>query len=133
MSEIQREACDRGFCSEGGEDGTRESESYTTEKRNGARLCELHASSWVSNTKHTQRFGEDGRYDPQRTTDMWDGFMSLVGSGKIQPVIYKGEYQGLEAVSQALEDAKNHKAWGRAILRIDENAEKELSQERSRL
>ncbi|KAF2632606.1 zeta-crystallin [Macroventuria anomochaeta] len=82
---------------------------------------------------HGYRFGEDGRHDPQRTKDVWDGFMNLVDSGKIQPVIYKEEYRGLEAVPEALEDAKNHKAWGRAILRIDENAEKELQQHRAKL
>lgn len=59
--------------------------------------------------------------------------MSLVESGKIQPVIYKEEYRGLEAVPKALQDAKDHKAWGRAILRIDERAEKELQQRRARL
>jgi hypothetical protein len=59
--------------------------------------------------------------------------MSLVDNGKIQPVIYKEEYAGLEAVSNALKDAKNHKAWGRAILRIDHNAEDELQQKKSKL
>lgn len=59
--------------------------------------------------------------------------MSLVDSGKIQPVIYKEEYQGLEAVSRALQDAKDHKAWGRAILRVDDKAERELEQQRSKL
>ncbi|KAH6620066.1 zeta-crystallin [Boeremia exigua] len=82
---------------------------------------------------HGYRFGEDGRNDPQRTQDVWNGFMSLVDSGKIKPVIYKEEYKGLEAVSKALEDAKNHKAWGRAVLTIDGNAEKELSQRQAKL
>lgn len=75
-----------------------------------------------------QRFGEDGRHNPQRTKDVWDGFMSLVDSRKIQPIIYK-EYRGLESVPEALEDAKNHKAWGRAVLKINEDAENELQQQ----
>jgi NADPH:quinone reductase-like Zn-dependent oxidoreductase len=74
---------------------------------------------------HGYRFGEDGRHDPQRTKDVWDGFMKLVEQGKIQPVIYKEMYRGLESVSKALEDAQSHKAWGRAVLRIDEKAEQE--------
>ncbi|KAF3040248.1 transcription elongation factor spt5 [Didymella heteroderae] len=82
---------------------------------------------------HGYRFGEDGRHDPQRTKGVWDGFMSLVNDGKIQPVIYKEDYQGLEAVSKALEDAKDHKAWGRAILRIDDSAENELQRQRPKL
>lgn len=59
--------------------------------------------------------------------------MSLVDSGQIQPVIYKEEYRGLETMSKALEDAKDHKAWGRAVLRVDDNAENELKQQRSKL
>ena len=73
---------------------------------------------------HGYRFGEDGRRDPQRTKHVWDGFMRLVEGGKIEPVIYQEDYMGLESVPKALEDAKTHKAWGRAVLRINEEAEK---------
>jgi NADPH:quinone reductase-like Zn-dependent oxidoreductase len=69
------------------------------------------------------RFGEDGRKDPQRTKDIWDGFMGLVEDGKIWPVVYKEEYEGLESVGRALEDARTHKTWGRAVLRINEEVE----------
>lgn len=58
--------------------------------------------------------------------------MKLVDAGKIQPVIYKEDYRGLEAIPRALDDAKNHRAWGRAVLRINEDAEKEIS-EKARL
>lgn len=67
-----------------------------------------------------QRMGEDGRQDPQRTKDVWNGFMELVKAGKIQPVIYKEEYHGLEALPRALQDAQQHKSWGRAVLTISE-------------
>lgn len=73
---------------------------------------------------HGYRFGEDGRHDPQRTKDVWDGFMRLVEQGKIQPVIYSERYVGLESVPKALEDAKSHKVWGRAVLRIAEEPER---------
>ena len=72
-----------------------------------------------------QRFGEDGRRDLQRTQDVWNGFMKLVDSGSIRPIIYKEEYMGLEAIPRALGDLRTHKAWGRAILRINEEAEAE--------
>jgi NADPH:quinone reductase-like Zn-dependent oxidoreductase len=81
---------------------------------------------------HGYRFGEDGRHDPQRTRDVWDGFMRLVEQGSIQPVIYKEDYRGLESVSKALEDARLHKPWGRAVLRIGEDAELN-ERERARL
>ena len=70
-----------------------------------------------------QRFGEDGRYDPQRTVDVWNGFMTMVEAGTIKPVIYREEYRGLEAVRGALNDLMTHKVWGRAILRINEEDE----------
>lgn len=73
---------------------------------------------------HGYRFGEDGRRDPQRTKDAWEGFMKLVEQGSIRPVIYKKNYIGLESVSKALEDAKTHKSWGRAVLSIDEEPER---------
>lgn len=79
---------------------------------------------------HGYRFGEDGRRDPQRTKGVWDGFMKLVVEGKIEPVIYKEDYLGLQSVPKALEDAKTHKAWGRAVLRIDEEAERERQKAR---
>ncbi|EDU50374.1 Qor NADPH:quinone reductase [Pyrenophora tritici-repentis] len=69
------------------------------------------------------RFGEDGRRDPQRTKDVWNGFMKLVETGKIRPVTYKENYRGLEAVSKALEDVKARKAWGRSVVRICEDGE----------
>ena len=57
----------------------------------------------------------------------------MVESGKISPVIYEEEYRGLEAVPKALQDAKEHRAWGRAVLRIDEEAEKEVTGSKSKL
>ncbi|KAF2741982.1 zeta-crystallin [Sporormia fimetaria CBS 119925] len=68
------------------------------------------------------RFGEDGRRDPEKTKQAWKGFMGLVEAGKIRPVIYSGEYKGLESLPRALEDLKERKAWGRSVLRISEEA-----------
>ncbi|KAL6702680.1 transcription elongation factor spt5 [Coniothyrium glycines] len=82
---------------------------------------------------HGYRMGEDGRQDPQRTKDVWNGFMNLVEAGKIQPVIYKERYQGLKAIPRALEDAKSHKSWGRAILTISEEEEPPMEAGRSKL
>ena len=59
--------------------------------------------------------------------------MKLVEKGDIRPVIYKENYCGLEAVPRALEDAQKHKAWGRAVLRINEHAEQRLQQQKARL
>jgi NADPH:quinone reductase-like Zn-dependent oxidoreductase len=69
------------------------------------------------------RFGEDGRKDPQRTKEVWDGFMRLVEEGKVKPVVYREVYRGLEGVGRALEDMKMRKTWGRAVLMIGEDVE----------
>ncbi|KAH7126698.1 zeta-crystallin [Dendryphion nanum] len=72
------------------------------------------------------RFGEDGRRDPRRTTEVWNGFMGLVDRGLIRPVIYEKRYEGLEAVGRALGDLEKRAVWGRAVVRIgeDESAER---------
>ncbi|KAF2021778.1 zeta-crystallin [Aaosphaeria arxii CBS 175.79] len=75
---------------------------------------------------HGYRFGEDGRQDPTRTEEVWNGFMDLVVKESIKPIIYKKNYVGLESVSQALIDLGKHTVWGRAIVRINEEAEREL-------
>ncbi|KAF2682999.1 zeta-crystallin [Lentithecium fluviatile CBS 122367] len=72
---------------------------------------------------HGYRYGEDGRRDPSRTQEVWDGFMKLVEEGGIKPVPYKEGYNGLEEVGSALEDVKLHRTWGRAVLTIDGTAE----------
>jgi hypothetical protein len=59
--------------------------------------------------------------------------MKLVEAGMILPVIYEEHYRGLDAVPRALEDARQHKAWGRAVLSIHEEAEVESVGEKARL
>lgn len=59
--------------------------------------------------------------------------MRLVEEGKILPVIYDQVYDGLESVPKALQDAKEHRAWGRAVLRIDEKAEREAGKRGAKL
>jgi len=58
--------------------------------------------------------------------------MKLVEDGKIRPVIYKEDYWGLETVSRALEDVRERKTWGRAVIRISE-AEADKTEQKARL
>ncbi|PSN70127.1 NAD(P)-binding protein [Corynespora cassiicola Philippines] len=76
-------------------------------------------------TLHGYRFGEDGRRDPSKTKQAWDGFSKLVDQGHIRPVIYRESYDGLEELPRALDDLEKHKVWGRAVLRVNEDAEAE--------
>ena len=49
--------------------------------------------------------------------------MGLVEQGGIKPCIYAKEYEGLEAVPQALNDVKSHKTWGRVVVTVDQDEE----------
>ncbi|KAJ4303699.1 transcription elongation factor spt5 [Kalmusia sp. IMI 367209] len=70
-----------------------------------------------SATVHGYRYGEDGRRDPKRTEEVWNGFMKLVSQGAIKPVTFsKGGYQGLSSIPRALEDVKENKTWGRVVV-----------------
>jgi hypothetical protein len=55
---------------------------------------------------------------------VWDGFVRLIDTGSIRPVVYREEYGGLEAVGRALEDVKAHKTWGRAVVRVCEHEDR---------
>lgn len=50
--------------------------------------------------------------------------MGLVERGAINPVIYREQYRGLAELPRAMEDLKARRAWGRAILTVDGEAEK---------
>ncbi|KAF2467151.1 zeta-crystallin [Lindgomyces ingoldianus] len=97
----------------------------------GGKIEEVRANRILlkSITVHGYRFGEDGRRLPERTKEAWDGFMGLVEAGRIKPVIYKEQYQGLGEICRALEDLQMHKTWGRAILRINEGMEVDIETE----
>jgi hypothetical protein len=71
---------------------------------------------------HGYRYGEDGRREPGRTQEVWDGFMKLVDQGGIEPIMYKAKYDGLDSVGRALEDVRMHRTWGRAVVTIDSTA-----------
>lgn len=51
--------------------------------------------------------------------------MGLVESGAIKPMIYREQYRGLAELPRAMEDLKARRAWGRAILTVDGEAEKQ--------
>ncbi|KAI4713064.1 hypothetical protein J4E89_002042 [Alternaria sp. Ai002NY15] len=103
-------------------------------KRVGAdEVVDYGVEGWEARVKALGNGGEGvDVVDPQRTQDVWDGFMKLVEDGKIRPVIYKEDYWGLEAVSRALEDVRERKAWGRAVIRVCE-VEEDKTEQKARL
>ncbi|KAF2265293.1 zeta-crystallin [Lojkania enalia] len=92
----------------------------------GGKIEEVRANRMLlkSITVYGYRFGEDGRRFPENIIVVWNEFMKLVESRKIKPVIYKEKFEGLASIPQALIDLKERKTWGRAVVRINEEAER---------
>ena len=63
------------------------------------------------------RFGESGRRDPESTELAWSGVETLMREGKLKTVTYK-VYKGLESVGEAMEDLKDRKVWGKAVVEV---------------
>jgi hypothetical protein len=120
--EISRKDRNCGVCSQRRRDG-----EYSDEQ---VSLASKHPSSADTETirvllksamVHGYRYGEDGRREPGRKQEVWDGFMELVNQGGIEPVLYKARYDGLDSVGHALENVRMHRTWGRAVVTIDGN------------
>jgi NADPH:quinone reductase-like Zn-dependent oxidoreductase len=67
-----------------------------------------------------QRFGEHSRNFPSHTKAVWDEFYAMVTAGKIKPVQYAAEYTGLRDIPRALEDMRQRKVWGRAVVKVSD-------------
>lgn len=65
-----------------------------------------------------KRFGETNRTNPAETEEIWKELNILLESGKIKPVIFDNDYQGLESVKDALRDLSERKVWGKAVISI---------------
>ncbi|KAK7520199.1 hypothetical protein IWZ03DRAFT_343758 [Phyllosticta citriasiana] len=66
------------------------------------------------------RFGEQSRRNPAATAAIWKETMTLISKNKIQPVVYKQFYRGLEMVPRALLDIGERNVWGRAVVSVSE-------------
>lgn len=64
--------------------------------------------------------------DPKRAQQVVAEVLELLSSGKVVPAIYEPVYDGLESVSQGLDDLDKRKVWGRAVVRVrhDNNTER---------
>lgn len=66
------------------------------------------------------RFGESGRRHPEDLEDIWDGYLKMLESGQVKPLLY-GEYNGLEDVGRALKDLAARKVYGKVVVRVAED------------
>lgn len=73
------------------------------------------------------RFGEHGRRNPEAVGKIWREFDDMVTDGSIKAVVYDKAYKGLDDIPQALQDLARREVWGRAVITIAEEDEKEKS------
>ncbi|KAI7613761.1 hypothetical protein KC319_g20014 [Hortaea werneckii] len=63
------------------------------------------------------RFGESGRRYPEELQRIWDGYLSMMKSGQLKPLLY-GKYQGLKDVGRALKDLAERKVYGKIVIKV---------------
>lgn len=64
------------------------------------------------------RFGESGRRRPDETAAIWEGVRDLIRRGLLKPVVYNGDFKGLESVPRAMEAMAAREVWGKAIIQV---------------
>lgn len=47
--------------------------------------------------------------------------LDLLSTGKLKPILYDKTYDGLEKVSEGLQDLENRKTWGKGVIRVRQN------------
>ncbi|KAF2172431.1 hypothetical protein M409DRAFT_17664 [Zasmidium cellare ATCC 36951] len=63
------------------------------------------------------RFGESGRRYPETLEEIWRGYLSMLETGKLQPLLY-GKYEGLEDIGRALKDLEDRKVYGKIVVKV---------------
>lgn len=68
------------------------------------------------------RFGESGRRFPRQLEEIWAGYLEMLSSGRLKPILY-GKYEGLEDVGRALQDLEDRKVYGKVVVKVADAAE----------
>ncbi|KAH9843253.1 quinone oxidoreductase-like [Teratosphaeria destructans] len=63
------------------------------------------------------RFGESGRRHPDELQRIWDGYLEMLASGRLRPMLY-GKYDGLKDVGRALKDLEERKVYGKVVISV---------------
>lgn len=69
------------------------------------------------------RFGESGRRYPELLEEIWQGYLSMLESGRLKPMLY-GKYQGLSDVGRALRDLEDRKVYGKIVIPVSDASSK---------
>ncbi|KAF2449117.1 NAD(P)-binding protein [Karstenula rhodostoma CBS 690.94] len=68
------------------------------------------------------RFGESGRREPGVLEEIWKGYVGMMESGKLKPILY-GNYRGLDDVGRALGDLEARKVYGKIVIKVSDPEE----------
>lgn len=56
---------------------------------------------------------------PKRFAEVWQELLALLASGKLKPILFKGEYT-LDTLAKGLDDLEHRRTWGKAVVRVRE-------------
>ena len=63
------------------------------------------------------RFGESGRRYPDMLEEIWKGYLELLESGRVKPMLY-GQYNSLDDMGRALSDLHHRKVHGKIVVKV---------------
>lgn len=63
------------------------------------------------------RFGESGRREPGELQRIWDGYLDMLRTGRLTPLLY-GKYDGLDDIGRALGDLADRKVYGKIVVKV---------------
>ncbi|CEH16343.1 Zinc-binding oxidoreductase [Ceraceosorus bombacis] len=63
---------------------------------------------------------------PELVPETWNGILELLKSKKAKAVVYSHIYEGLESLTQALQDLMARKTWGKAVVRVRKDGKEKL-------
>ena len=56
---------------------------------------------------------------PKRFAEVWQELLALLASGKLKPILFRGEYT-LGTLAKGLDDLEHRRTWGKAVVRVRE-------------
>jgi NADPH2:quinone reductase len=71
-------------------------------------------------------WGSYAQYDPKVFYSVWDELLPMFKSGKIQPVVYKEQFIGLESVPAALEAIASRRSFGKVVVTVRQEGQAHL-------
>lgn len=66
-----------------------------------------------------QRMGESGRRNPATLAELWTGYLQLLESGAVTPLLDSREYRSVHSIGAALQDLAEGHLFGKAVISID--------------